>query len=53
MSIVYEKEFDTYEQAWAYAVRVAGDGHSRVEEFVTIRPWKYIVAVRMAWSGLP
>jgi hypothetical protein len=53
MSMIYEKEFDTYERAWAYAVRVTSEGRGRVEEFVMLRPRKYIVAVRMSWAGLP
>jgi hypothetical protein len=52
-SLVYQKEFETYEKAWAFAVRVTGEGRGMVEEFMMVLPWKYVVAVRMSCSALP
>ncbi len=53
MSFMCERQFETYEKAWAFAVRVTGEGRGMVEQFLTILPWKYVVAVRMSCSVLP
>ena len=51
--MAYQKEFETYEKAWAFAVRVTGEGRGMVEEFRMVLPWKYVVAVRISCSALP
>ena len=53
MSLVYEKQFESYEKAWTFAVRVTGEGRGMVEQFLMILPWKYVVTVRMSCSELP
>lgn len=50
MSFVYVKEFETYEKACDFAVRVTGKGRGMVEQFLMIWPKTYVVRVRMLWS---
>jgi len=47
MAFVYEEEFETYEKAWEFAARVTDEDRGVVEQFLTIRPRKYVVTVRV------
>jgi hypothetical protein len=46
MPFVYDKEFETYEKAWNFAVTLTNEGRGIVEEFL-MRSGKYVITVRV------